>query len=713
MKLQAVIGTWIVVLASGTGTLLAQSSAIGTAFTYQGRLNDNGVAANGSYSFRFRLIQPSNGQYQGPILTNQPVAVSNGLFTTTIDFGDYFGERVFDLEIGVRTNGSAGAFITLSPNQPIKPTPMATVANRAASVAPLPPSTLFYGPSDFPPFQVNSTSTVVNLNSDFLDGLGSEAFWKLGGNAGGSSTVLGTLDSRPLDLVVGGARGLRIDPAMNGGFVFPNIIGGAFSSISGTSAGTISGGRENTIDQSATATISGGWRNQIQSGGQDNTIGGGQASIIQQDGIANTIGGGSVHLIESSGQNGTVGGGRGNRLGAGVLNSTIGGGRNNAIDLSARNSTIGGGSNNVVEQASDFATIGGGSGNSVSFRVSGPTIGGGVNNRAASSYAAIAGGANNTVFNAGIGFFDVPANGSAIGGGDNNLIASRWDSLFSPQLQAVDSVISGGLGNAIDGASYAAIPGGANNGVTGSYGLAAGRRAKAYHAGSFVWADSTDADFASTGANDFSIRATGGVKLSDNTPNLSFGATTRQMLNLWGTQYGIGVQSSTVYFRCDNADPNNGFIWYRGGSHQNGYAQPGPGGTELMHLVAGGLYVNGTLVSTSDRNSKQDFGDVNSRDVLEKVAKLPLQTWSYKNDPNIKHVGPVAQDFFAAFAVGPDDKHIATVDADGVALAAIQGLNQKVEEQAREIQSKNQKLSELEKRLAALEQMIQSGKARD
>ena len=183
------------------------------------------------------------------------------------------------------------------------------------------------------------------------------------------------------------------------------------------------------------------------------------------------------------------------------------------------------------------------------------------------------------------------------------------------------------------------------------------------------------------------------------------------MLNLWSTQYGIGVQSSTVYFRCDNSSPANGFIWYRGGSHHDDYVNPGPGGAEMMHLVSGGLYVNGALVSTSDRNAKQDFAEVNAHEVLEKVAKLPLRTWSYTNDPATKHIGPMAQDFSAAFSVGPDDKHIATVDADGVALAAIQGLNDKVERQAREIKAKDQRLVELERRLATLERAIQSGKS--
>lgn len=78
------------------------------------------------------------------------------------------------------------------------------------------------------------------------------------------------------------------------------------------------------------------------------------------------------------------------------------------------------------------------------------------------------------------------------------------------------------------------------------------------------------------------------------------------------------------------------------------------------------------------------FSDVNSGAVLEKVARLPIQTGAYKNDPGTRHLGPMAQDFYAAFAIGPDDKHIATVDDSGVAFAAIQGLNQKPEEQRTE-----------------------------
>jgi len=240
--------------------------------------------------------------------------------------------------------------------------------------------------------------------------------------------------------------------------------------------------------------------------------------------------------------------------------------------------------------------------------------------------------------------------------------------------------------------------------------LRRGRRAKALHDGSFVWADSTNADFTSSTNNQFSIRAAGGVRFHTNT-SISFGAQTRQMLNLWGTQYGIGVQSYTTYFRTDNVDAKNGFIWYRGGVHNDNYVDAGGagGGTEMMHLVSAGLYVNGALVLTSDRNAKENFAPVSPRDVLDKVAAMPITRWNFKGDATTPHIGPMAQDFYSAFSLGTDDKHIATVDADGVALAAIQGLNQKVEQKETEITELKQAVSELKELVKVLNEKLNGG----
>ncbi len=126
----------------------------------------------------------------------------------------------------------------------------------------------------------------------------------------------------------------------------------------------------------------------------------------------------------------------------------------------------------------------------------------------------------------------------------------------------------------------------------------------------------------------------------------------------------------------------------------------------MMRLNSGGLRVNGTFVSASDRASKENFQPVDPASVLEKVAALPISEWNYKDDPASRHVGPMAQDFHAAFGVGPDDKHIATVDADGVALAAIQGLNQKVEEQAAALRERDARIAKLEAELAEVKHLV-------
>jgi hypothetical protein len=163
------------------------------------------------------------------------------------------------------------------------------------------------------------------------------------------------------------------------------------------------------------------------------------------------------------------------------------------------------------------------------------------------------------------------------------------------------------------------------------------------------------------------------------------------MLNLFSSSYGLGVQESTLYQRS-----NFRFSWFVGGTHSDSQNAPGAGGSVVMTLTSSGLTVNGSACCSSDRNTKENFTPVEPRDVLEKVAALPITRWNYKNDRGTPHLGPMSQDFYAAFGVGPDDKHIATVDADGVALAAIQGLNEKLEEKETEIAELKQRLEKLE-----------------
>jgi hypothetical protein len=128
-------------------------------------------------------------------------------------------------------------------------------------------------------------------------------------------------------------------------------------------------------------------------------------------------------------------------------------------------------------------------------------------------------------------------------------------------------------------------------------------------------------------------------------------------------------------------------------------------------LQVGSATCNGTTwANGSDRNSKEDFAVINPRTVLEKVSALPITEWKYKVEADgTEHLGPMAQDFHAAFGLnGTDDKHIATVDEEGVALAAIQGLNQKLNEKDAEIQDLKRQNDSFAKRLNQLESVVES-----
>lgn len=301
-------------------------------------------------------------------------------------------------------------------------------------------------------------------------------------------------------------------------------------------------------------------------------------------------------------------------------------------------------------------------------------------------------------------FGNVVSNGSVgaviVGGGSSN----------SPNRVGNDfATVVGGRGNTASGSSSTAM--GFNSVASGAYSTAIGfdsvasgdlstamgYHARALHAGSFVWADSHFTPFASTADDQFCIRASGGVRLSDDT-GLYFGSATRQMINLYGGTYGIGVQSDTTYFRSAER-----FSWFRNGFPNDAENDPGFGGSVLMSLTGGGLTVNGTVVSSSDRNVKAGFAPVDPQAILAKVIALPIQRWHFTNDASTPHVGPVAQDFHAAFHVGADNKHIATVDADGVALAAIQGLNRKLEQK---LEQKQTEITELKQRFEALEKIV-------
>jgi hypothetical protein len=704
---------------------LLQAAPLGTAFTYQGKLTDGGPSANGLYDLRFAIYDASGGgsPLAGP-LTNSPVTVSNGLFTVLLDFGAgvFTGDARW-LEIAVRTNGG-GAFATFPARQQLTPAPAALYAPQAGSAATVASSSVTaqglsvpVPPSAGQVLAFNGTSLVWSNAGGGSGGSG----WSLTGNAGTTpgANFLGTTDNQALELKVNSQRGLRLEPTAStdtvnviGGsarnFMFAGAVGAtiggggagdyygtAYSNSVWSSFGVVGGGIGNTIGgASSSATIAGGRENGISTFCVSSTIGGGWSNTITSFAAYSTIAGGAVNAIGAESGFSAIGGGWDNSVAANSTNATIAGGWGNDIGANTPSSAISGGEGNDIGGYSPCSAIGGGKGNTIGSGSREATIAGGRANDIAGGTvdSAIGGGYDNNI--------DSSSDGATIAGGYGNDIG--WISPYS--------AIGGGYENNIPAnAEYATIPGGCLSFAT-NYAFASGRRAKANHTGAFVWADSTDADFASTTNNQFNIRASGGVRVDTGAgPGISLSASDSPLITRGWDVFGPtapaakqghgrwGLFMETLRLAIGIPDDVAGRSFEVAKYSTNGTR------TALMTVDQGGTVTATAFNPPSDRNLKENFAPVDSRQVLEKVAALPIARWNFKADGQTPHLGPVAQDFHAAFGLGTDDKHIATVDADGVALAAIQGLNQKLEAA---VQQKDARIAELERRLAALERIL-------
>lgn len=152
--------------------------------------------------------------------------------------------------------------------------------------------------------------------------------------------------------------------------------------------------------------------------------------------------------------------------------------------------------------------------------------------------------------------------------------------------------------------------------------------------------------------------------------------------------YDRGLGQTLAVYR---GGPSGSWEWYTNGA-QN-----------MTLDSSGNLTTTGTVNGVSDRNAKDDVEEVIPAAILDKVAELPINEWSYKADEeNLRHIGPMAQDFRRQFGLGKDDKTIALSDASGVALAAIKGLHQLLEEKDTEIESLREKTDTMETQLKQL-----------
>jgi len=314
-----------------------------------------------------------------------------------------------------------------------------------------------------------------------------------------------------------------------------------------------------------------------------------------------------------------------------------------------------------------FAVVGKGQGNTALGNYA--TVAGGQTNIASGSYATIGGGGFNAATTdfatVGGGRSNIATGVSAtIGGGERN-IASGGDATVAGgtfnNATASDATVGGGGSNIADG-SGATVPGGVANHASGAHSMAAGQGANATLDGTFVWNSYVNPAHA-FGPNTFHVHGYNGLDVE--------------------------------YF--DQRLDGGGSRWV--------YLGPAIADQTIATWTGAYLSNAGVWQNNSDRNRKTDFVPSHPREVLEKLADLPVSTWHYKNETaEVRHLGPTAQDFRAAFGLGSDEKTIGTVDEEGVALVAIQGLNQKLESQMKE---KDARIIALERRLTDLEAKLQ------
>jgi Chaperone of endosialidase len=162
---------------------------------------------------------------------------------------------------------------------------------------------------------------------------------------------------------------------------------------------------------------------------------------------------------------------------------------------------------------------------------------------------------------------------------------------------------------------------------------------------------------------------------------------------------GVYAQSSSGTGVAGHSGSGDGVV----GSSSGGYAGNFSGKVKVTGMLEaeGGLTVTGGCTGCariqSDRNLKSNISTINPRLILDRLSALSIKSWNYRSgESSVRHIGPMAQDFRAAFNLGVDDKHIDLIDANGVTMAAIQGLYQQNQELARTVQQQSHQIEQLQ-----------------
>ena len=753
MKLGKLLGLAAVLL-STLNLQLSTARAQGTAFTYQGVLSQNGAAINGSNDLTFTLYNAvSAGATVGASNVVNDLVMSNGLFTVTLDFGaGAFDGTARWLQIAARPGASTGAYTNLAPRTPVTPTPYAVFANTASNLSGALPAAALSGTYGGTVIFSNAAnrfsgigSNLTALNASQLTGgtvpaaaLGNA--WKITGNSNTSpgTHFLGTTDNQPLEIKVNNQRGLRLehgDNALNqsvnviGGYssnqVSAGIVGatiaggGSLNAIGGNSPnrvnadfGTVGGGSLNTAGGGFAATVGGGAQNTASGdyatvpGGVSNTAtnyafaAGNRAKAIHQGAFvwadsqnANfTSTANNQFLIRASGGVGIGTSTPKHKLD--VAGNIFLGTAFNGQDFTALGDTLYLGSPRKYLSSTLGAPINGSPdwinlmchpfSHGILFGTAGPSD---ADPHSAPNPLMVIQASGNVGIGTTLPSQKLHVSGNMLASGDifagGTVGIGTQTPVTTLDVRSATPEITVGTSANTGGALYF---GNSGHGVKRGY-------SQLNDVGLYTTAADVYLSANGTTTSQFVLKNDGNVGIGTSTP--------ARKLTVNAPYYGIEHTDGTVRLGT----------YLEGGRAFFGTVSP----HDLYLMVndnAGAMviYTNNnaeffgevttTAVNiTSDRNAKEQFKPVNARDVLAKVVGLPISEWQYKTQSDARHIGPMAQDFREAFSLGRDDKHITSVDADGVALAAIQGLNEKLEEKTQEVDA-------LKKSVAALTELV-------
>jgi hypothetical protein len=716
---------------------------------YQGHLTDDGgVPLDTTINMTFTIYDDSTGE--GIVWDEeQPsVIVSNGLFNVLLGSVTPISDTVFADDwrwLGI----TVGSDPEISPRTRLVTVPYAFQSLRVATVDGAAGGDVYgnlrlhsylyvgdnggeagyLGITDGTGNTIIAYGTTGSLNMEGdLDISGKATLGWGNTNTGADAFVAGRANEVSDDYAtVGGgfgntAAGLR--STVGGGMW--NLAGAVHATVAGghtdtvdAPGGTIGGGTENRVADDY-GTISGGINNTVSGsystvgGGRNNsaslsmvTVGGGQFNTASGDG--STISGGMQNA--ASGTNSTIGGGSadtasghssiitGGRQNTAIGDqSSIGGGYQNTA--SGDSATISGGSRNSA--TGNNSAIGGGTGNEASFVSLGPpmdplggwsTVGGGRDNRALGDYSTISGGRDNT---AAAGWAPTYGGYSTVAGGQENHAFAMYSTVGGGRLdsaRAQYATVGGGYMNVAgagllanpDSGEAATVAGGYSNRAAGYFSAIGGGESNTASG----WYSTVSGGISNDNAGSYSTIPGGynGTLTSNADYSMAFGRDVYV-----NTAYRIVFFDSAYSGRLGiNRDDHSG----AGIAHPIHVGTDGTNGNGA-HLTAGGSWQNG-----SSRTIKENFESLDPNELLAKISSLPVEGWNYKGTDE-RHIGPVSEDFVAAFDVGTvqngrrDNKYLSSGDVAGVALAGVKELIQENRELKQTIEELRQRMAKLE-----------------